>query len=76
MENTIKNHWETVYNTKSANEVSWTQDTPAVSLDFIHSFNLPKSAKIIDVGGIQPTKSRKLAANIRIRLHSNLQQYR
>ena len=51
MENTIKNHWETVYNTKSANEVSWTQDTPAVSLDFIHSFNLPKSAKIIDVGG-------------------------
>ena len=51
MEQTIKNHWETVYNTKSANEVSWTQDTPAVSLDFIHSFNLPKSAKIIDIGG-------------------------
>jgi 2-polyprenyl-3-methyl-5-hydroxy-6-metoxy-1,4-benzoquinol methylase len=51
MEQTIQNHWETVYNTKSANEVSWTQAIPATSLDFIHSFNLPKSAKIIDVGG-------------------------
>lgn len=51
MKQAIQNHWETVYNTKSANEVSWTQSIPATSLDFIHSFNLPKSAKIIDVGG-------------------------
>lgn len=46
-----KNHWETVYNTKSPNEVSWTQDVPQTSLDFIHSFNLPKTARIIDIGG-------------------------
>jgi cyclopropane fatty-acyl-phospholipid synthase-like methyltransferase len=46
-----KNHWETVYNTKNPNEVSWTQDVPKTSLDFIHSFGLKKTAKIIDIGG-------------------------
>ena len=37
--------------TKQPNEVSWTQELPKTSLDFVHSFNLPKTAKIIDVGG-------------------------
>ncbi len=46
-----KQHWETVYQTKQANEVSWTQETPQTSLDFIRSLNLPKSASIIDIGG-------------------------
>ena len=46
-----KQHWETVYQTKQANEVSWTQEVPQTSLDFILSFNLPKSASIIDIGG-------------------------
>lgn len=46
-----KQHWEKVYQTKQPHEVSWTQDLPKTSLDFIHSFNLPKSARIIDVGG-------------------------
>lgn len=46
-----KQHWETVYTTKQPNEVSWTQETPQTSLDFIRSFNLSKSASIIDVGG-------------------------
>lgn len=46
-----KNHWETVYTTKQPHEVSWTQECPTTSLDFIHSFNLPKTARIIDVGG-------------------------
>ena len=44
-------HWETIYQTKQPNEVSWTQEIPQTSLDFIHSFNLPKSARIIDIGG-------------------------
>ena len=44
-------HWETIYETKQPNEVSWTQDIPATSLEFLHQFNLPKAAKIIDVGG-------------------------
>ncbi|MDF0714694.1 class I SAM-dependent methyltransferase [Muricauda sp. 334s03] len=46
-----KNHWETVYSTKNPDEVSWTQEVPRTSLDFIHSLELEKTAKIIDVGG-------------------------
>lgn len=46
-----KEHWEKVYSTKQPNEVSWTQAIPKTSLDFFHSFNLPKSANIIDIGG-------------------------
>lgn len=46
-----KHHWEKVYETKSPSEVSWTQEKPVTSLDFILSFDLPKSAPIIDVGG-------------------------
>lgn len=48
---TTKKHWETVYETKNPDQVSWTQNVPKTSLDFIHSFGLPKSAKLIDVGG-------------------------
>ena len=46
-----KKHWETVYETKNPNQVSWTQEIPKTSLDFIHSFGLKKTAKIIDIGG-------------------------
>ena len=46
-----KKHWESVYETKNPDQVSWTQETPKTSLEFIHSFGLNKSAKIIDVGG-------------------------
>ena len=46
-----KKHWETVYETKSPDQVSWTQESPKTSLEFIHSFGLNKSAKIIDIGG-------------------------
>ena len=51
MENAIKKHWETVYETKNPNQVSWTQEIPKTSLNFIHSFNTNKNAKIIDIGG-------------------------
>ena len=51
MESKQKKHWENVYETKTANEISWTQDVPATSLSFIHSFGLPKTANIIDIGG-------------------------
>lgn len=46
-----KQHWETVYDTKQPNEVSWTQDTPVTSLRLISNCNLPKTAAIIDIGG-------------------------
>ena len=48
---TRKEHWEKVYATKQPHEVSWTQELPQTSLDFIHSFHLPKTAGIIDIGG-------------------------
>lgn len=46
-----KLHWETVYETKNPDQVSWTQETPTTSLELIASFGLTKEAKIIDVGG-------------------------
>lgn len=46
-----RNHWENVYETKSPDQVSWTQKKPQTSLDFINSFGLGKEAKIIDIGG-------------------------
>jgi len=46
-----KRYWDSIYTTKSSNEVSWTQEIPKTSLDFIHSFKLKKDARIIDVGG-------------------------
>ena len=52
MDNSIKrNHWETVYETKNPDQVSWTQEVPKTSLDFIASFGLTKKSKIIDIGG-------------------------
>lgn len=51
MEINRKNHWETVYETKQPNEVSWTQENPKTSIDFIRETHLEKSAKIIDIGG-------------------------
>ncbi len=46
-----KKHWETVYETKNPDQVSWTQEIPKTSLEFIHSFKLNKDARIIDIGG-------------------------
>src|SRR5687768_12037402 len=48
---TRKEHWEKVYAGKDPHEVSWTQEYPRTSLDFIHSFHLAKTARIIDIGG-------------------------
>ncbi|WP_080776781.1 class I SAM-dependent methyltransferase [Chryseobacterium phocaeense] len=46
-----KNHWETVYETKNPDEVSWTQEKPETSLELIRSCGLEKNARIIDIGG-------------------------
>lgn len=51
MKKSLKFHWETVFTTKQPHEVSWTQDVPKTSIDLIKSYELPKSAKIIDIGG-------------------------
>ena len=46
-----KEYWDSIYDSKATHQLSWFQVLPKTSLDFIHSFNLPKTAKIIDVGG-------------------------
>jgi 2-polyprenyl-3-methyl-5-hydroxy-6-metoxy-1,4-benzoquinol methylase len=46
-----KNHWENIYKTKALNEVSWFEPTPETSLSFFKQFNVPSSAKVIDIGG-------------------------
>ena len=51
MTSNIKKHWETVYETKTQEQVSWTQKIPKDSLDFIQSLRLNKDASIIDIGG-------------------------
>ncbi len=46
-----KAHWEKVYSTKEINEVSWYQQTPTESLDFIKQMGINKESSIIDIGG-------------------------
>ena len=46
-----KEHWEQVFNARQANEVSWYQQTPFESLDFVKQLVIPTDAAIIDVGG-------------------------
>jgi ubiquinone/menaquinone biosynthesis C-methylase UbiE len=46
-----KQHWETLYQTKALEEVSWYQPSPETSLQLIEIISLPKEARIIDVGG-------------------------
>jgi len=46
-----KNHWEAVYENKRPDQLSWTQEVPSTSLDFIASVGASKTAKIIDIGG-------------------------
>lgn len=49
--NERKAHWDNVYETKSPEQVSWTQERPDLSLKFIEEVQLKKDAKIIDIGG-------------------------
>lgn len=46
-----KSHWENVFSTKGEKEVSWYQQKPETSLQFFTENNIPKDAKIIEVGG-------------------------
>lgn len=46
-----KSHWENVYETKTPDQVSWTQTVPITSLRLIQEAGIEKNAPIIDVGG-------------------------
>lgn len=43
-------HWQNVYATKGETEVSWFQDSPAISLEMIRAANPDRAAAIIDIG--------------------------
>ncbi len=58
-----KQHWETVYTTKSTDSVSWFQPHASLSLDLIRATGLGKDAGIIDVGGGASTLVDDLLAN-------------
>jgi SAM-dependent methyltransferase len=44
-------HWQGVYKTKGEHDVSWFQESPAISLDLIRATGVAASASIIDIGG-------------------------
>lgn len=46
-----KEHWDTVYKTKTPEQVSWTQAVPGTALSLISNFTLDKSTPVIDIGG-------------------------
>jgi SAM-dependent methyltransferase len=46
-----KEHWNQVYQSKGALDVSWYQDRPAMSLRLIEAAGIARNAGIIDVGG-------------------------
>ncbi|MPL55831.1 hypothetical protein SDC9_01313 [bioreactor metagenome] len=51
MEFDKKQHWENVFATKKETEVSWYQEKPETSLQFFERNNIPKTAKILEIGG-------------------------
>lgn len=44
-------HWDNVYATRGETEVSWFQNSPAISLAMITAANPNREAAIIDIGG-------------------------
>jgi 2-polyprenyl-3-methyl-5-hydroxy-6-metoxy-1,4-benzoquinol methylase len=51
MTKSTKEHWNTIYQNKEPNEVSWFQKKPTISIDLINNLSIEKTASIIDVGG-------------------------
>jgi SAM-dependent methyltransferase len=47
----LKQHWENVYETKDPTRVSWHQGVPVKSMALIRSTEIPIEAPVIDVGG-------------------------
>ena len=47
----LKRHWETIYETKNAQDVSWFQPEARLSLELIRCVVTDRGAAILDVGG-------------------------
>lgn len=46
-----RDHWETLYGSKAENEVSWFQESPALSLQLLDQTGAIPSSSVIDIGG-------------------------
>jgi 2-polyprenyl-3-methyl-5-hydroxy-6-metoxy-1,4-benzoquinol methylase len=46
-----RSHWENVYATKAETEVSWFEESPAISLELIEATGAGPESAIIDIGG-------------------------
>ena len=51
MNDSLKQHWERVYETKDPTEVSWYQPIPERSIAMIRAAEIPTQAPLIDIGG-------------------------
>ncbi len=49
--NNPQTHWNTVFQTKRPDEVSWYEAYPHRSVATLEGFGLPRTARIIDIGG-------------------------
>jgi ubiquinone/menaquinone biosynthesis C-methylase UbiE len=58
-----KAHWDHIYRNKDVAHVSWFQQHPELSLQFIEHTRVSKTAQIIDVGGGASTLVDDLLAN-------------
>ncbi|MBK9124952.1 MAG: class I SAM-dependent methyltransferase [Chloroflexi bacterium] len=56
-------HWSRVYQTKAADDVSWYQATPRVSLDLLRRTGATPASRLIDVGAGASTLVDHLLAN-------------
>lgn len=44
-------HWDTVYSTKTEDQLSWHQDAPAISLAMMQQAGITPDTSVIDIGG-------------------------
>lgn len=47
----LQQYWNEIYSLKKPTEVSWYQVTPETSIQFLTDLQIPKTARIIDIGG-------------------------
>jgi 2-polyprenyl-3-methyl-5-hydroxy-6-metoxy-1,4-benzoquinol methylase len=47
----VRTHWNKIYQTKPDTQVSWYQESPLLSLQFIYRTEVSRIGQIIDVGG-------------------------
>ncbi len=57
---TTRQHWEHIYQTKNSQQVSWTQDYPEPSLQWIAEIGLDPKECIVDAGGGRSQLARLL----------------